>query len=200
MDALSFLAPEPETAKPECRALVPVKKRVGRPEIKITPELADKICDLLAEGKSVREIGKMEGMPSVATIRRWVRTDKGFREQYLAAKQDHADDLFEQILEIADNGQEDFKLDTSGDIPVVKVNKEHLARSALRIETRFRFIAKLAPRKYADTQALPAPVEPIEAPRNGDDAKVIDGTAVEVQHPLYESCQAWGRAARGENP
>jgi hypothetical protein len=79
-DATCFLVPpEPDqpfdhSRKVECRALVPV----GHPRITLTQQLAEKICDLVAGGKTIRKIGDMEGMPSRATIRRWIEEKEEF--------------------------------------------------------------------------------------------------------------------------
>ena len=46
------------------------KRKTGRPT-KYTKELADKICELLAEGKSINQISKMRGMPHRSTVWGW---------------------------------------------------------------------------------------------------------------------------------
>lgn len=46
------------------------KKKPGAPS-KYSEELARKICELIAQGKSEAKISKMAGMPSEMTIRRW---------------------------------------------------------------------------------------------------------------------------------
>lgn len=47
-----------------------VKRKTGRPT-KYTKELADKLCELLAEGKSINQISKMRGMPHRSTVWGW---------------------------------------------------------------------------------------------------------------------------------
>lgn len=54
-------------------------KKIGRPS-GYSLELAKKICALIAEGKSERQVAQMEGMPSVATMRNW----KDAHPEYLA--------------------------------------------------------------------------------------------------------------------
>lgn len=203
-DATVFLAPpEPDpppfdhTRKVECRALV-VRKNPGAPRIEITEELTDKICDLVAKGKSLAEIGDMEGMPSYSTLRRWVAGNEGFRTAYAVAKETLADDWLVVTVAIADDGSKDYELKDSADgMPVVQENKETLGRSKLRIDTRFRVLAKLVPSKYGEVPAIAAPAAPAVENRNGDGAKVIDGVLMPLdRHPLYESIEAWGKVAR----
>lgn len=45
-------------------------KKTGRPT-KYSAALAEKICDLIREGSSLRKIAKMPGMPAVDTMRKW---------------------------------------------------------------------------------------------------------------------------------
>ena len=52
----------------------PNASKMGRPSI-YTPELAEKICDLIREGKSERQICKMPGMPDAKTLLRWKDTN-----------------------------------------------------------------------------------------------------------------------------
>lgn len=66
-----------------------------------TQEVADKLCEQITEGKSLRTICKADDMPSIATIFNWHRSQPGFLEQYTRAKDEQADTLSEDIQEIA---------------------------------------------------------------------------------------------------
>lgn len=55
------------------------------------PELTAQICERIANGESLREICKSEGMPSRATALRWLRVHEEFRDQYAQAKEGQAD-------------------------------------------------------------------------------------------------------------
>lgn len=46
---------------------------MGRPTI-FTPELAERLCQLIAEGRSLRRACRVEGMPDKETVRRWLGT------------------------------------------------------------------------------------------------------------------------------
>jgi hypothetical protein len=155
----------------QSRALVPV----GRPPFEAVPEgIADKICNLVAKGKSLRKIAEQKGMPHYSTIRRWLTDDKAFRHAYAIAKGVLADDALAEVLEIADGAE-----------------KDTLAVSEFKVNTRFRMIAKLAPYKYGDAPQIEAP-DP--TPRNGDDAKVINEEPIKAEDdPLFSSFEAWRR-------
>lgn len=133
-------------------------KPTGRPEI-YTPELADRLCEEIStSSKSLKTICAMDGMPSVRTVLRWLREDKGGEEnktkgfcaQYARAKEEQADYLTEEMIDIADNGSNDFMTITKGDISYEVENKEWTSRSKLRVETRKWAASKLKPKKYGD--------------------------------------------------
>jgi len=81
----------------------------GRPTI-YTEELATTICRRIAEGESLRSICADEAMPSASTICRWLLEPdkKTFWEQYAHARNVQAELMFDELLEIADNGSNDF--------------------------------------------------------------------------------------------
>jgi hypothetical protein len=202
-DATCFLVPpEPDqpsdhSRKVECRALVPVPAPRGPPRIALTRELAEKICDLVAGGNTIRKIGDMKGMPSRATIRRWIAENEDFRRAYALAKEGLVEDILEEINEIADDATNDYGLEEGADgTPVVREKKETIARATLRIATKFKLLAKMAPHKYGDVPPALAPPAP-EQPRDGSGAKVIDGEVIPIErHPPFDSVEAWGRVAK----
>lgn len=117
---------------------------------KYTPELADAICEHIAQGKSLREIGAMDGMPDKATILRWCAKNETFRDQYARAKEDYAEFIAEEILEISDNAINDW-MEANGDNDIgYKLNGEHVQRSRLRVDSRKWLAGKLKPKKYGD--------------------------------------------------
>ena len=56
----------------------------------------------------MRSIGRDKTMPDKATMFRWLRKHDDFRDQYAMAKRESADAMFEDILDIADDGTNDF--------------------------------------------------------------------------------------------
>lgn len=119
---------------------------VGRPTI-YSQELADEICRQIATSSiSLRTLCAKEGMPDVSTILRWRNTNKEFCEQYARAKEEQADFMAEEMLEIADDGSNDTLMTEKGEIE----NKEWTNRSKLRVETRKWLASKLKPKKYSE--------------------------------------------------
>ena len=122
---------------------------MGRPS-DYTPEIADQICALIAEGLSVRSICKREDMPSVSAVFCWLRTREAFQQQYARAKEQSADVFAEDINEIADDGSNDWMASNDPDNPGYKLNGEHVQRSKLRLEARKWLASKLKPKRYGD--------------------------------------------------
>lgn len=124
---------------------------MGRPS-DYTLELADRICAQLASGLSLRSVSKAEDMPSCVTIFAWMRKHPDFLKQYGMAKAEAADAMVEEMLDIADDGTNDWMEihDKEGECVGYKVNGEHVQRSRLRVDTRKWIASKLKPKKYGE--------------------------------------------------
>lgn len=103
----------------------------GRPTI-YSPELAAEICRRLAEGMSLRSVCKADDMPDASSVFLWIQVHEEFSKQYARAKEESADAMSEDMLEIADN--------EAGDVQ----------RDKLKIDTRKWLASKLKPKKYGD--------------------------------------------------
>lgn len=117
----------------------------GRPS-DYTPELADRLCEQLAEGKSLRKVCQADDMPSLSTVFRWLRVHPEFQQQYVRAKEEAADLFADEIVEIADDASGDFIPGKDGPV----LDSEHVQRSKLRIDARKWIASKLKPKKYGD--------------------------------------------------
>lgn len=124
-------------------------ERTGRPSI-YSEELVDEICERIANGQSVRELCRDDAMPGMSTLFRWLAANESFRERYARAKEAQVEYLAEELLEIADDGSNDWMLRKNGEDATETVNHEHITRSKVRIDTRKWLLAKLAPKKYGD--------------------------------------------------
>lgn len=131
----------------------------GRPS-SFTPDTGDAICQRLVDGESLRSICCDEGMPAQSTVCRWLASGEGeeapadlaaFRKQYARARELQADTLFDEILDIADDGSNDWMERKREDGSTDEVlNHEHVQRSKLRIDSRKWMAGKLAPKRYGD--------------------------------------------------
>lgn len=136
----------PEQQKP--------RKKIGRPS-KYTPELAAEICERLSDGEPLRQICRDEHMPAWQKIYEWMARDKELSGAIAQAREQGYEAIAEDILEIADDGTNDWMLkrDKSGN-EYETVNSEHIQRSKLRVEARLKLLAKWNPKKYGDRTIL----------------------------------------------
>lgn len=126
-------------------------EQVGRPSA-YSDVIADAICERLAEGESLRSICSDDGMPDKSTVFRWLAANEGFCDQYARAREAQADSLFDDILDIADDGSNDWmeKRNSDGENIGWQENGEALRRSVLRVDARKWMAGKLRPKKYGD--------------------------------------------------
>ncbi len=122
------------------------KKPVGRPS-DYSQELADLICEALAEGHSLRSICQADNMPNKGTVFRWLATNQAFQDQYARSREAQADCLFDDILAIADDGRNDTYTDDDGN---TRTDFDVIARSKLRVDARKWMAGKLRPKVYGD--------------------------------------------------
>lgn len=120
-----------------------------RPSV-ITQDVISAICEHIADGRSMREICRMDGMPAMSTVFKHLALDAQFAEQYARAKSAGIEAMAEEILDIADNARNDWMERNGGDEPGWSANGENVRRAQLRIDSRKWLLAKLAPKKYGD--------------------------------------------------
>ena len=110
-----------------------------------TQEKADRLCELLIEGKSLRkaaeEIGHMQ-----SCVLKWLKDFPAFQDQYTKARQVGYLLLAEELLEISD--------DKSGDVIETengpRMDGEFVARSRLRVDSRKWLLSKMLPKVFGD--------------------------------------------------
>lgn len=139
----------------------------GRPS-EYTAEIAAEICGRLANGESLREVCAAEDFPDKSTIFRWLAARDEFRDQYARAREAQVEHWADEIVEIADDGTNDWiERQNSDGSTYEAVNSDHINRSRLRVDARKWLMSKLAPKKYGDkitqevTGANGAPLVPV---------------------------------------
>jgi hypothetical protein len=119
---------------------------MGRPS-DFTQELADLICERLADGESLRAICADDAMTAKSTVFRWLASDQVFQDQYARAREVQAETMADEILAIADDGLNDTYVDDNGG---KRTDVDVIARSRLRVDARKWLASKMAPKKYGD--------------------------------------------------
>src|SRR6266540_1581255 len=109
--------------------VTPVTERTERTAVRpsiYSPKLADRICERLADGESLRAICADADMPDKATVLRWADQNLEFRAHYARARELLVEFWAHELIEIADSND---------DVP----------RDRLRIDTRKWLISRLLP-------------------------------------------------------
>lgn len=113
-----------------------------------TDEIAADICARIASGEPLTRICRDEAMPNAVTVYRWIAANEAFRNMYARAREDQADTLADEIIAIADDGENDTYIDAKTGFECT--NYDVIARSKLRVDARKWVAAKLKPKKYGD--------------------------------------------------
>ena len=99
--------------------------------LEFSQQIADEICERLAEGESMRSILRDAHMPASSSVYKWLRFVPDFAEQYARAREDQADTIADQTVWIADT-------------------EEDPQRARVRIDARKWYAGKLRPKVYGD--------------------------------------------------
>lgn len=131
---------------------------------------AQMLADYVAGGMTIAKAARTLGIAHRQTIYERMDKSERFREMMERARLAGYDAIAEDTIDIAD----ETSLDTIDTRAGPKPNKEWIARSKLRVDTRLKLLAKWHPKKYGEkleieqksaTIAIPVSDDPIEAQR-----------------------------------
>lgn len=132
-------------------------------------ELFDKICEKIATSSQSTRATCKENMINPTTFYRWINKDEEnqryggkLRNIYARAKEDQVEFLVDEMLEIADDGSNDYMTITKGDVSYNVEDKEVTNRSRIRVDVRKFIASKLKPKKYGDSIDVKSGGEPIQ--------------------------------------
>ncbi len=101
-------------------------------------EIADKICDRLKQGISLRKICKPNDFPTKETVFKWLAENPIFQSHYACAKELFSDAEFERMQDIIEDAK----------------TPEQIAQARLKIDTMKWMLGKMRPKKYGDKLAI----------------------------------------------
>jgi hypothetical protein len=134
---------------------------VGRPT-NYQPRMAAKICEAIAEGRSLREICGEPGMPSRESVRRWHARHEDFRQQYDAARLLAADLIADDINDMLDALPDAVRAAAAAGINENAVVSAHRTQ----LDGKKWLLSKIAPARYGDRIEVAgnpaAPLIPVE--------------------------------------
>ena len=108
---------------------------------KYTEQLADEICERIANGETLRAICRDDHMPCWGTVYNWRDENESFAARIARARDMGFDAIGEGTLEIIDGSPE---RDLNG-----KIDPAWVAHVKARTDLRLKLLAKWSP-KYAD--------------------------------------------------
>lgn len=113
--------------------------KMGRPS-KYSPAVVKRILELTANSANGLETicKKNPDLPGAETIRRWLIEKEDFRGLYARAKEQQADVIADEIMEIADK------------LARGKISNDKVNAARLRVDSRKWIAAKLKPKRYGD--------------------------------------------------
>lgn len=124
----------------------------GRPT-KYTPELADRICQLVATHPiGLPRLCKMyDELPSYETINVWRWEKPGFADKYTQAKSRQAEMMVESIEDVAVELLNNAYVDEHG---AKKLDGGLVGQARIVVDSRKWMASKLAPKIYGDRKEL----------------------------------------------
>jgi len=133
----------------------PAKHPGGRPT-DYNDEVAARLLAAISEGKSVNVLCKEDWAPCRHTFFVWLQRHKEFADNYAVAKDQCAESLADEIIDIADDGTNDWIAEHGDENAqeAYRFNGEHYQRSRLRVDARKWIASKLKPKKYGERTQL----------------------------------------------
>jgi hypothetical protein len=97
--------------------------------------------------RASRRFARLTDLPSHTTVFKWLAVHKDFADRYARAKEIQADVMSEELLDIVDDGTNDWTTKTFGHTEIEVVNQEAVQRSKLRYEARRWLMGKMKPKE-----------------------------------------------------
>lgn len=134
---------------------------------KYSKAMAEKILTRMMLGESLNRICKDPDMPSRWGVYKWLAKYDDFAVKFERAEFIRAMGYVDELVEISDNGSNDWMETNDENNPGWRYNGEHVARSRLRVDTRKWIASKMLPKfsdkydnsKEEDSTAQPVTVE-----------------------------------------
>jgi Bacteriophage Sf6, terminase small subunit-like len=139
--------------------------------IRHSKELEDEILWRISCGESLKKICRDPHMPDRHAVMNWRMNRPGFGEKLDQARVAQAMGWADEILDIADDGSNDFvaKVGKNKEVLALLPDKENIQRSRLRVDTRKWLLTKILPRMYGDkiTQTIEGGERPVTVEGSG---------------------------------
>jgi hypothetical protein len=112
----------------------PPPRKIGAPST-YTEEMADRICEWIAQGKSLRSFCLLEDTPDHSTVYDWMEANPVFYQKYARAKHKGIDVMAEQTVDVSS---------------VLSRPPEQIQAARLAFDARKWYLSKVAPKVWGD--------------------------------------------------
>lgn len=129
----------------------PPKPR-GRPST-FSQDVANTICDRIANGVPLREICRDDNMPAWRTVYDWMEAHADFSARIARARELGEEAIAQECMAIADTPQIGTR-SVSKATGVEITEADMIEHRRLQIDTRLKLLAKWNPRKWGDKVAI----------------------------------------------
>ncbi len=122
----------------ECRRIALERFRARRAAVSVVGP------GRLADGESLRAICRGNGMPDRSAVLHWIAGSAELQCTYALAVEARADELFDEVLETADDARGDWAVKDGKPV----LDAENVRRAMLRIDARKWALARMAHKRY----------------------------------------------------
>jgi hypothetical protein len=117
-------------------------------------KVAERICARISSGELLVDICTDDHMPTARRVIEWTNRRPEFLQAYRMARNDRLDIFEEQIVAIADNARDDWRVVERRDTQSLVPNGDAIARSKLQIDVRLRHLRAGRPTVWGETSTL----------------------------------------------
>lgn len=137
------------------------KRKPGRPAEAVPDRFADEICEWIAQGKTLREYCRQPNKPDWTTVYAWKRKDEAFHQRFVRAREDGADAIAEECLELIDTEPERAIIESGEGRSSSRVDTGYVQWKRNQVEQRLKLLAKWHPAKYGERIDVTSGNEPL---------------------------------------
>ena len=154
-------APDQGVGSAQAQEIAPEPpKKIGRPS-KYTPEIAQKMCEMLADGIPLREICRQDGFPAWQTVYDWMYRDDALGDagvglsRVIARAREVGQDAMAERAYVEMYQEPERILSEGGG----KIDPGYVQLVKARAEITLKLLAKWNPKRYGDRVALAGDAE-----------------------------------------
>jgi hypothetical protein len=139
----------------EAKARAHFKREQERKDaIPFSEKLAMELCHRVAGGEFLTNICKEPDMPTISKVAQWKKERHEFKVLYDDAIRDRLDIFEDEVVTIADDSENDFKLVKKGGKQVKVLDAEVISRAKLRVDVRKAHLKAYRPERWGEQSTL----------------------------------------------